>query len=78
MITQDVNHRDFIEEIAGDEFDIVLQMTDALEIQRGTSANHANDVVTLVEEQFGEIGAVLASDSSDECSFGHFGIPLGG
>ncbi|CAB4802066.1 unannotated protein [freshwater metagenome] len=77
MVAQDVDHRDLVEEIAGNEFDIVLQMTDAFEIQRRAPANHANDVVTLVEEQFGEIGAVLAGDSSDECSFGHCGIPLG-
>jgi transcriptional regulator with XRE-family HTH domain len=30
-----------------------------------------DDVVTLREQQLGEVGAVLAGDSSDECAVGH-------
>jgi hypothetical protein len=34
-------------------------------------------VVTLGQEEFGQVGAVLSSDSCDECSFAHCVIPLG-
>jgi hypothetical protein len=34
-------------------------------------------VVTLGQKEFGQIGAVLSSDSCDECSFAHCVIPLG-
>jgi hypothetical protein len=34
-------------------------------------------VVTLGQKEFGQVGAVLSSDSCDECSFAHCVIPLG-
>ena len=43
---------------------------------RGDPADEAEDLVALVEQQLGEVGAVLAGDAGDECALAHGG-PLG-
>jgi hypothetical protein len=39
---------------------------DPLERFRGRAAYHAYDVVSLLEEELGEVGAVLPGDAGDE------------
>lgn len=77
VVSHDVDHRNLVEEVAGDEFEVVLEVTDPLEVQGGTASNHSDDVVTLGQKELGQVGAVLSSDSCDECSFAHCVIPLG-
>ena len=40
------------------------------------AADHAVDLVSLVEQQLGEVRAVLAGDPGDECGLGHGGGEL--
>ena len=77
VVSHDVDHRNLVKEVAGDEFEVVLEVADSLKVQRGTASNHSDDVVTLGQKEFGQVGAVLSSDSCDECSFAHCVIPLG-
>ena len=46
--------------------DALAQMLDALELLGRRTANHAVHLVAALEQQFGEIGAVLAGDAGDE------------
>lgn len=41
-------------------------MIDALGIEVGGSADEAVDLVAFVEEEFGEVGAVLTGDAGDQ------------
>ena len=50
---------------------ILIQMIDTVGIEQRTAALDAVHVVALVEQEFGEIGAVLAGDAGDECDFIH-------
>ena len=33
--------------------------------------DHADDLVALVEQELGQVGAVLAGDAGDQCPFRH-------
>ena len=77
VVSHDVDHRNLVEEVAGDEFKVVLQVADPLKVHGGTATNHPDDVVALRQQQFSQIRAVLTGDSCDECSFAHCVIPLG-
>src|SRR5690606_41446927 len=46
--------------------DAVLEVGDALEGDRRGPSDHADHLVTLVEEELGQVGAVLAGDAGDE------------
>ncbi len=35
------------------------------------AADDAEDLVALLEQEFGEVGTVLAGDAGDDCAFGH-------
>ena len=47
--------------------DPVAQVLDAVELLRRGAADHAVHVVAVLEQQLGEVGAVLAGDAGDEC-----------
>jgi hypothetical protein len=56
-----------IEKVGGDEGNAVDQVGNAL-IGRGRAApDDARNGIPLCEKQFGQVGAVLAGDSGDEC-----------
>jgi hypothetical protein len=51
---------------------ILVQVVDAVGIEQRAAALDAVHLVVLVEQELGEIGAVLASDAGDQCDFfGH-------
>ena len=45
---------------------ILVEVLDAAGVERRRAALDAVDVVALVEQQLGEIGAVLSGDAGDE------------
>src|SRR5262249_37361253 len=49
----------------------IEQMLDAPEIRRARAPHRADDLVALREQQFSEVGSVLAGDSRDNGSFRH-------
>ena len=71
MLLQDADHRHFVEQVAGNELELVLDVGDAFEVHRAAPAHHADDVVALGQQQLGQVRAVLAGDPGDECAFGH-------
>lgn len=48
-----------------------IEVLNALSVEGGGAANDAVDFVALLDEEFGEEGAVLPRYSSDECNFIH-------
>jgi hypothetical protein len=50
------------------EGDAVAQVLDALELLRRRAADHAVDLVALVQQQLRQVRTVLAGDSRDQCS----------
>ncbi len=46
---------------------ILVQVIDAIGVEKRGTALDAVDLVALVQQELGEVGAVLAGDSRDEC-----------
>jgi hypothetical protein len=62
--------------VVQDEFSVLLvrilvEMVDAVGVEQRGAALDAVHVVALVEQELGEVGAVLAGDAGDECDFFH-------
>src|SRR5262249_15004149 len=55
-----------VEQVAGDEFDPILQMTDAFEINGAAAAHQARHPISLFEQELRQVRAVLACDSRDQ------------
>jgi len=49
--------------------ELVIEMIDALGVERGRAALDAVHLVALGEQKLGEIGAILAGDARDQCAF---------
>ena len=60
-----------IEQVGLDERDPVGQMVDPLEVLGRGAADHPEHLVTLVEEEIGQVGAVLAGDAGDQRPLAH-------
>ena len=63
---QRVDERALVEQVALVERDAVADVLDPLELLGRGAAHHAVDVVALLEQQLGQIGAVLAGDAGDQ------------
>ena len=50
---------------------VLINVIDAGGVERRGAALDAMDDISLSEQKFGEIGAILAGDTGDECDFGH-------
>src|SRR6185437_3814724 len=57
-----------IEQVGREQFHLVDEVRDALVGRRRAAPDDADDAVALLEEELGEIGAVLARDPGDESS----------
>ncbi len=73
MVAQDVDQRHLVQQVAGHELNPVLNVRDALEIQRAGPAHHADHRVALLKEEFSQIRAVLARHARNQCPFCHRG-----
>jgi len=60
------DHRALVEQVAGHEGDVVLDVRNALERDGRAAAGHAHHVVALLEQELGQVGTVLAGDAGDE------------
>ena len=60
---QRVDERAVVEQVALVQRDAVAQVLDALELLGRRAADHAVDLVALLEQELGEVGAVLARDA---------------
>ena len=48
---------------------ILIDGADSSGVEGGGAADDAVDLVTLAQQKFREVGAILAGDSGDECPF---------
>jgi len=55
---------------------VLVEVVDPLGVEQGGAAFNAVDDVALVQQELGEIRAVLAGDAGDECGFVHGSISL--
>jgi hypothetical protein len=55
---------------------VLVEMVDPLGVEQGGAAFNAVDGVAFVQQEFGEIRAVLAGDAGDQCGFAHSTFPF--
>ena len=63
---QRVDQRALVEQVGLVQRDLVAQMLDPVEALGRRAAHHAVDLVALLEQELGQVGAVLAGDPSDQ------------
>ena len=71
QVAEQLRQRELIEQVALVQQDLALEVSDALELFFGRAAHHPVHLVTLREEEVGQVAAVLSSDPGDERAFGH-------
>jgi len=57
-------------EAGGGVVGVLVEVVDAIGVEGGGATDDAVDFVAFLEEEFGEVGAVLAGDAGDEGAFG--------
>src|SRR5581483_290806 len=63
--------RSLIKHVAGDELDPVLDMSDACKIDGAGASNQPINFVAVIQQQFGQVRAVLPGYTRDQGTFGH-------
>ena len=48
---------------------VVVDVVDATGVEGGGAADHAVDLIAFCQQQFRQVGTVLAGDAGDECFF---------
>ena len=67
-VVEQRDERKLVEQVAFPDLDAVPQMRDALERLGRGATHHADDVVSLLQEELGQIRPVLAGDAGNEGS----------
>ena len=77
VLAQNRHQRHLVHQVAGDELHPLLDVADAVEVDGAGAAHHPDDVVALVQQELGQIRAVLAGDAGDKSALAlrHGGIP---
>jgi len=74
MVLDDPDEARQIGEVAVDDLHVVQDAEPAQpladDVRAGGAAHHADDAIALLQQQLGEVGAILAGDAGDEGS-GH-------
>ncbi len=65
-IGEHADQRELVQEIRRPQLNTIEQMFDPPQIGRAGSADDADDLVAFVEEQLGQVGAVLTRDAGDD------------
>ena len=71
---QRVDERALVEQVALVQRDAPAQVLDAVEALGRGAAHHAVDLVALLEQELGQVGAVLAGDAGDQCAVASSGV----
>ena len=58
-----------VEQVAGKDLYVVDDVLDSLVHFGAGASRHADDAIAFLQQELGEIRAVLAGDSGDECGF---------
>jgi hypothetical protein len=74
QLPQQVDQGDAVGEVGVVEYEgaaglvrVLVDVVDPLGVERGGAAHHPVHGVALVQQQLGEVRAVLAGDAGDEC-----------
>ena len=67
--------RQLIEQVGRLQDETIEQMLDPPVVRRAETPDHAEDLVPLLEQQLGEVRAVLTGDAGDDCPLGHAFLP---
>ena len=62
------DQRQLVEQVGLHQLDVVAQMLDAREVLGAGAAHHAEDLVALLQQQLGQVRAVLPGDAGDQCA----------
>ena len=71
VVPQDVDQRDLVEQVARHQLQPVLNVGDALEVERARAPDHADHLVALFKEEFGQVRAILPGHARDQCPLRH-------
>ncbi len=55
MVTQDVDQGDLVQQVARNYLQPVLDVRNALEVEGARTPDHPDDLIALLEEEFGQI-----------------------
>jgi hypothetical protein len=66
-----------IQQVTADQPDLAEQLADPPDPGIGLAPDQAPYLISLREQVFSQVGAVLAGDPGDQCAFGH-GLPADG
>src|ERR1019366_6183222 len=76
VLAYDGDHRDLVEDVTGDQLDVILDVGDALEVEGAGSPDHAGDLVAFGEQELRQVRTVLTGDASDESTSSHLNVLL--
>src|SRR3972149_67675 len=75
-LAQDANERRLVEQIALHQRDAILNVLDAIEVDNAGATHHPDDIVAFVQQELGQVRAVLPGYTGDQShGFAH-GISL--
>jgi hypothetical protein len=66
---QGLDQRRRVDEVAVVQVELIAHLVDAPGVERAGAPHEAVDLVSLGEQELGEVAAVLAGDAGDECFF---------
>jgi hypothetical protein len=58
-------------EIATGDVRILVQVIDAIGVEKRSAALDAVDDIAFAQQEFGEVGAILSGHASEQCNFSH-------
>jgi len=71
-----VHQRDRVQQVSLEQRDLVLDRGQPLVAGHAAAPDHAGYFVSLVQQELGQVGAVLAGDPRDKRAFGYMPLPL--
>src|SRR5262245_37959616 len=70
-LAQRPDERALIEQVSLNESKLVGQMSDPVRVINAASSNNPEDLITFLQQEFGEIRPVLTGDARNQCAFRH-------
>ena len=66
VLLENVDQADLVEQVALDDLDAILDVSDAVEVDGARAAHHADHLVTAPQQEFGQVRSVLTGDAGDQ------------
>ena len=65
MLLQDVDQAHLIQQVALHDGDLILNVTNAVEVDGAGAPHHADHFVALFQQKLGQVRAILTGDAGD-------------